>query len=96
MAILVAVACGVSLGAGAGVWKIRQHPWVGGIGTPLSNGSGQVAVAEEEFDFGKMDAHENHGEGKHEFTFTNRGDKTLTLSRGSTSCSCTVSEIPKR
>ena len=96
MAIFVAVACGASLGAGAGVWKIRQHPWIGGIGTPLFNGSGQVEVAEEEFDFGKMDAHENHGEGKHEFTFTNRdGDKTLTLSRGSTSCSCTVSEIPK-
>ena len=31
--------------------------------------------------------------GTHEFTITNRGDQALTLNPGSTSCSCTVSEI---
>ena len=78
-AILVAVACGVGLGAGTAVLKIRQHPWKGGVGSPPSPSGGQVSVDQEEFDFGKMDYREN---GKHEFTFTNRGDQTLTLNPG--------------
>ncbi len=44
----------------------------------------------EEFNFGKLDVRED---GRHEFLLTNRGDRNLTLHSGSTSCSCTVSEI---
>ena len=89
-AILLAVACGVGIGAGTAVLRVRQHPWNGGVGTPPSAGGGHVAVDQDEFDFGKMDFRED---GKHEFVFTNRGDRDLTLNPGSSSCSCTVSEI---
>ena len=66
-------------------------PRVGGFGSPpVIAGSGAVTVDQETFDFGKMDAGES---GSHEFVLTNRGDKTHTLNLGSTSCSCTVSEI---
>ena len=90
MAIVVAVACGAGIGVGTAALKIRQHPWKGGFGTPPIASGGQVSVEEQEFDFGKMDSHEN---GKHEFTVANHGDRTLTLNPGTTSCSCTVSEI---
>lgn len=90
VAILVAVTCGIGIGAGTAVLKIRQHPWIGGFGTPPSVDSGRVTVDHETFDFGKMDSTED---GTHDYIFTNRGDKKLTLNHGSTSCSCTVSEI---
>ena len=89
-AILVTAACGVGIGAGTAVVQIRQHPWIGGFGSPPPVGGGQVSVDQDEFNFGKMDSSED---GKHEFVITNLGDKTLTLNRGSSSCSCTVSEI---
>ncbi len=89
-AILVAVACGVGIGTGAAMLKIRQHPWQGGLGTPPSPGSGQVIVDQDVFDFGKMDSSEK---GTHEFVFANQGDQILILNLGSTSCACTVSEI---
>ncbi len=89
-AILVAVACGVGLGAGMAVLRIRQHPWKFGVGSPPTPSGGQVSVDQDEFDFGTMDYREN---GKHEFNFTNRGDQTLTLNPGTTLCTCTVSEI---
>ena len=88
--ILVATVCGVGVGYGTAVLKIRQHPSEGVSEKQPSAGGSQVAVDQEEFDFGKMDSSEN---GKHEFIFTNRGDHSLTLNPGSTSCSCTVSEI---
>lgn len=89
-AILVAMACGVGVGAGTAVLKIRQHPWEGVSEKQPSADGSQVTVDQEEFNFGKMDASE---EGKHEFIFTNRGDRSLAINPGSTSCSCTVSEI---
>lgn len=72
------------------VLKIRQYPWNGGGGIQSSPGSGRVAVNQEEFNFGKMYFTDS---GKHEFVLFNRGDHNLTLSAGSTSCVCTVSEI---
>ncbi len=89
-AILLAVVCGLFIGSCTAVAKIRQHPWIGGFGTPPSTGSGRVSVDHDVFNFGKMDLSEK---GTHEFVFTNRGDKTLTLNLGSTSCACTVTEI---
>jgi len=90
VAILMAVACGVGVGAGTAVLKIHQYPCKGGSDALPSASGSKVSVDEEEFNFGKMDLSE---EGKHEFVFTNRGDHPLTLNPGSTSCRCTVSEI---
>ncbi len=90
MAILVAAVCGAGIGAGAAVLKIRQYPWKGGAGAPSSPSGGQATVDQDEFNFGRMDVSED---GKHEFTITNRGEKTLTLNPGPTSCKCTLSEI---
>jgi hypothetical protein len=89
-AILVAVLCGVGIGAGTAVLKIRQHPWKMGAGSPPPTSSGQLAIDQLQFNFGKLDSSQD---GKHEFVITNRGDHPLTLSPGSTSCRCTVSEI---
>jgi hypothetical protein len=90
LAIIVAVVCGASIGTGTAVLKFRHHPWQGGVGSPPLPSGGHVTVDQEEFDFGKLDVTE---EGKHEFTITNGGDKTLTLNPGASSCSCTLSEI---
>jgi len=60
---------------------VKSHPQVA---------ADQVTVDNEDFDFGKMDVSEN---GSHDFILTNRGDQPITVSLGSTSCSCTVSEI---
>lgn len=68
IAILVAVACGACIGAGAAVFQFRQHPWKAGIGAPPAPSGGQATVDQDEFDFGKMDASE---QGKHDFVLTN-------------------------
>ena len=78
------------MGSCTAVLRIRQHPWKGVVQAPPSAGGGQVSVDQEEFNFGRMDSSQD---GKHLFVFTNRGDKILTLNLGSTSCSCTVSEL---
>ena len=72
--------------------KIRQYPWKVGVevGHPQPAAKSQLTIDQDEFNFGKMDYSE---EGKHEFVITNRGDHALTLTPGSTSCACTVSEI---
>ncbi len=90
IAILIAAVCGAGIGAGAAVLKFRQYPWSGGPGAPAPPSGGHVVVDEDEFDFGRMDISED---GKHEFNVTNRGEKTLTLNAGASSCSCTLSEI---
>ena len=90
LAILLAVLGGLLLGSCTAMARIRQHPWLEWVETPPPPGSGQVAVDQDEFDFGKLDSKEN---GKHEFVLTNRGDNLLTLTPGATSCTCTVSEI---
>jgi hypothetical protein len=92
MAILLAVVCGLLMGSCSAVLKFRQHPWKGGLGTPPPASGGRLEVDRQEFNFGGMDVSEN---GTHEFVFTNRGDQTLILNTGSSSCSCTISEIEK-
>ena len=91
MAILLAVACGVAIGSCTAEVRFRQHPWKGGLGIPASAGGGQVAVDQEEFNFGKMDYHRERQARVH--LHQSRGSSTLTLSLGTSSCSCTVSEI---
>jgi hypothetical protein len=90
IAITLAVACGIGLGFGTAELRIRQYPWKGGVGADDSVRGGQLNVNEDEYNFGKMYSHED---GKHEFTVTNQGVQPLTLAHGSTSCSCTVSNI---
>ncbi len=90
--IFLSILSGLALGLCTATLQFRQHPWIGGLGTPPSASGGRVSVSEEEFDFGKKDASED---GRHDFTLTNRGDRLLTLNKGATSCRCTVSEIAK-
>lgn len=90
LAILLAVLCGLLLGSGTAMLKFRQYPWKGGVGAPLAPSGGQAIVDQDEFNFGRMEVTED---GKHEFTITNQGDKTLSLNPGPTSCKCTLSEI---
>ena len=90
VAILVAAACGSAIGFCTAEVHFRQHPWTGGPRAAHSTSETWASVNEDEFDFGKRDTSEN---GEHEFTVTNRGDRTLTLNHGHSSCSCTVSEI---
>ncbi len=100
LAIILAVAVGAALGTGLAVWRIRQAPW---IGVPVNQGqtasvaptksasnSPRVVVDEEEYDFGVMDS---NGEMSHAFHMTNVGGSPLSLTKGPTTCRCTVSEI---
>lgn len=72
------------------VARIRQHPLKAGLGTPNLASGGQVSLTEETFDFGEVELRQS---GKHSFVVSNRGSKTLVLNPGSSSCTCTVSEI---
>jgi hypothetical protein len=90
LAILIAAACGAGIGLGTANLKYRQHPWIGRIGTPPMASGGRAEIDADEFDFGRLQTTEN---GSHEFTVTNRGDRSLALNLGHSSCSCTVSEL---
>ncbi len=96
--ILVAVA-GIAVGAATGSLRVAWHPW-GGLesffggetkpfiapGQPLP----KLVVDQHEYDFGTMDIEEK---GSHEFLVHNAGNALLSISKGRTSCHCTVSEI---
>jgi hypothetical protein len=101
VAIVLAVLCGVAVGAGTAFWRLRQVPWSGdpvdSAPRPPERPAGgprgpapKVAVDQEEYDFGAMDY---GAEGEHEFIFKNVGDAPLELTAGPTTCRCTVSEV---
>ncbi len=79
--------------------RFLATPWDGdpgsvGVGTPAAAAHGgpapRATVDREEYEFGTLDI---RAEGKHEFVFTNRGEGTLLLTSGETSCGCAVSKI---
>ncbi len=99
LAVVLATVVGVATGVGIAALRITVAPWDGdpeGVrrGTPgVARRGGptpKVVVDREEYEFGTMDI---EAEGRHDFTFTNRGEAMLELTTGQTSCGCTVSEI---
>ncbi|MBN2474379.1 MAG: DUF1573 domain-containing protein [Pirellulales bacterium] len=101
LAILLAVAFGVATGMGTALLRVQNPPWNGspeGSATepPLPDlpASGdplpKLVVEQPKHDFGYMDVDD---EGSHQFVFNNEGAGRLVLSRGVTSCNCTVAEF---
>jgi hypothetical protein len=99
LGVVLATILGVATGAGVAVWRIAVAPWDGDPGgmqratpavMPPDGPLPKVVVDQEEYEFGKIDI---TAEGRHEFIFANRGQGTLELAAGGTSCGCAVSEI---
>jgi len=90
------------MGIGTAALRIRSSPWdgdpggkvlaPGSAGAPRAEGTPIVEVKEEEYDFGTQDA---KAPGRHEFVITSVGQAPLKLTKGETSCKCTVSELEK-
>lgn len=91
----VAVVCGVVVGAGGAVLQAVSRPWqVGdfrpGAAARASGPAGAVEVAETTHAFGTVGT---GASGTHDFVIRNAGTGPLTLRRGATSCTCTISDF---
>jgi hypothetical protein len=91
------IVLGSTAGMGTAVLRIRLVPWdpksirppqspPTSVDTPYAH----VSVDRAEYDFGAMDVGLL---GSHDFVLTNTGTANLELSKGGTSCHCTLSEI---
>jgi hypothetical protein len=93
VAAVAAVAGGVA-GAGGAMFQASLLPWRMGelIAVPLnvSSDAPRVEVTETTYLFGTIGTGTS---GSHRFEIRNAGERPLTLSRGSSSCSCTVSDF---
>lgn len=88
----VAAVAGVAIGAG-GAFLQRSTPWTVGdlrVASAASGPAPRVEIAETRHAFGTLGT---GGSGSHEFVVRNAGDGPLTLSKGTTSCTCTVSDF---
>ncbi|MGB8854387.1 MAG: DUF1573 domain-containing protein [Pirellulales bacterium] len=91
----VAVVCGAVVGAGGAVLQSVSRPWqVGdfrpGVATRAGGPAGAVEVGETTYAFGMVGT---GGSGTHDFVIRNVGSGPLTLRRGATSCTCTISDF---
>jgi hypothetical protein len=90
---VVAVAAGVGVGAAAAAIK-HAVPWQVGdllpVGRTGDDPVPRAEVPETRHAFGTIGT---GGTGSHEFTVKNTGDGPLTLRKGTTSCTCTVSDF---
>ena len=90
-----AAALGASIGGGTAALEATMRPWwVGDFGPsmlqPPSAEAPQADVSETAHAFGTIGAGQ---EGSHEFVIRNAGAGPLTITKGATSCSCTVSDF---
>jgi hypothetical protein len=88
----VAAVAGVAIGASGAVLQ-RSTPWTVGDLRVTSAPSGpapHAETAETRHAFGTLGT---GGSGSHEFVVRNAGDGPLTLRKGTTSCTCTVSDF---
>lgn len=100
MVAAVAAAAGAGVGAGGAVLQSLTLPWQvggfrpGGIGDasrgPGGRPTGTVEAVETTYDFGIM---QDGGSGAHDFVITNAGPGPLRLSRGASSCTCTIADF---
>jgi hypothetical protein len=90
----IAAVVGSALGAGIATVEATGRPWRAGdfaVGALHAAGPRPVCeVPETLHAFGSI---RMGGEGSHEFVINNSGDAPLELTRGATSCSCTVSDF---
>ena len=89
---VVAAVAGVAVGAGTAFLQ-RSSPWTVGdlrvTATPVGPAP-QLEAIETRHAFGTLGT---GGVGSHEFVVRNAGDGPLTLRKGTTSCTCTVSDF---
>lgn len=91
----VAALCGAALGAGGAALDAVSRPWTvgdvrGGTAPYQTAAAGTAEVPETVHEFGTVRV---GATGAHRFVIRNTGSAALTLSRGATSCSCTVSDF---
>lgn len=89
----VAACLGAAVGGGIAVVEAALRPWAAGDISGSARRTGpqpHAEVPEKTFTFGSVGIGEK---GSHEFLIRNTGDAPLELTRGSTSCSCTVSDF---
>jgi len=90
----VAIVVGAAVGAAGPALEHTLVPWrVGGfrvVDTSRAGPQPRAEAAETRHEFGTVGV---GATGSHEFTVRNTGAAPLTLSRGATSCSCTVSDF---
>jgi hypothetical protein len=90
----VAAAAGVAVGIGSAALEAEFRPWRVGDFSPAAptpvGPTPQVEAPETRHGFGVVGI---GAEGSHAFTIRNRGAAPLVLSRGATSCTCTVSDF---
>ena len=90
----VAAVLGAVVGGGLAALEAASRPWQAGdfqVAAPTVTGPAPVAeVPETVFAFGTVGV---GGKGTHEFVIRNAGDAPLELTRGATSCTCTVSDF---
>ena len=97
----LAAIAGIAAGMGTAVVRQRSIPW----DPSLLRVNGQVpqtvkrvrqpkiAFDTAEFDFGVMDS---NGTDRHDFVLKNVGNAPLILTKGNTSCKCTISEVSEK
>jgi hypothetical protein len=101
-ALIIAVLVGVAVGFAVGKMRHASSP---AEAPPKVEAEAQkeksasdggakprVEVDQLDYDFGTLDM---EGKGQREFTVTNRGNAILELTRGATSCRCTISELER-
>jgi hypothetical protein len=89
---VVAAVAGVAVGAG-GAFLQRATPWTVGdlrVASAVSGPAPRAETGEVRHAFGTLGT---GGSGSHEFLVRNGGDGALTLRKGTTSCTCTVSDF---
>lgn len=91
----VALVCGAAVGGGGAVLQSVLRPWqVGdfrpGAAARAGGPAGAVDVGETVHAFGTVGT---GGSGTHDFVIRNAGTGPLTLRRGATSCTCTISDF---
>lgn len=98
---VLAIVLGLAAGSAVGFARVWLIPWndqtaqvaLAPPGATLPNGpQPRVAVDNPNYDFGTLDT-DVHGE--HTFLFTNKGQAPLTLGKGTTTCSCVLSDLAK-
>lgn len=90
----VATVVGITIGGATAVSELLLQPLQIGemaIVSSLSSGPAPKLITPEiNFDFGRMVVGEK---GSHEFAFSNEGEAPLELTKGATSCKCTISGL---
>jgi hypothetical protein len=85
----------VEISSAPSVPEDAVHGGFGSLPRPATSERGprpQVAIDKEKHNFGTMDSNST---GKHTFVLKNVGQRTLTLTKGETSCKCAMSKIER-